>query len=418
MMKLFFQQLRFTQILASLLFICCFADNLVAQVQPLAGPVAGHYTDSTALFWLAYKPKAKPTLEDIQNAILAHHSKWLGQVFSMKIDSVLEYPDGNFYHISCKRESQIKESFERDITFLAGSCAFQYPVISGQRKKRNKIFETMSKTPAEFMVWLGDNVYYLFGQWNSLSSMALKNIVTRKRKYIADFVKTMPNYALWDDHDFGPNDSDSNFPNKHLTTQMFKHTWMNPYYGIDGEGVCTHFSKGDVDFFFLDTRSFSDMKKGILLGEKQLNWLKNLLLESKANFKIIAIGAQILSDDPMGVHMGKFSDERQILLDFISENDIKGIIFLSGDRHFAELMEWKRPNQYTLVEVTTSPLTSFIDERGSLNSYRKEGTFITDTNFVRFNIRGKQEERECFIELFDRLGEPWWTHTIKLADLQ
>lgn len=416
-MTLFFKQITSIQLFYTFIFCCCF-QTIFAQITPLAGPVAGHYTDSTALFWLAYSPKHKVSIEDIKPIILEKHSKWLGSVLSMQIDSIAEYSKGHFYHISCKREIPVQDSIERDITFLAGSCAFQYPVITGQRQKRNKIFETMSNTPAEFMIWLGDNIYYLFGQWNSLNSMVVKNIVTRNRKYIAQFIQTMPNYALWDDHDFGPNDSDANFENKHLTTQMFKHTWMNPYYGIDGEGVCTHFSKGDADFFFLDTRSFSDMKKGIMLGEKQLNWLKNLLLESKANFKFIAVGAQIISDDNMGVHMGKFAEERQVLLDFIAEHNITGIVFMSGDRHFAEVMQMKREGKYTLQEITTSPLTSFIDERGSINSFRKEGTFITDTNFARFNIRGQGNDRECFVELFDRLGGIWWTHTIKLIDLQ
>ena len=396
------------------------STSLFAQKNtlPLAGPMAGHYTDSTALFWLAYSPKANITIADIEATILAHHGKWLGTVHSLQIDSIAEYRKGHFYHISCKRESAIKDTFERDISFLAGSCAFQYPVITGERGKRNKIFETMANTPAEFMIWLGDNVYYLFGQWNSLDRMSIKNIILRRRKNIEKFMKSMPNYALWDDHDFGPNDSDANFKNKHLTTQMFRHTWLNPYYGIDGDGVCTHFSKSDADFFFLDTRSFSDMKKGALLGDKQLNWLKQLLLESKANFKFIGLGAQFISDDEMGVHMGKFPEERQKLLDFISENNITGVIFLSGDRHFAEVMQLERAGKYTIHEITTSPLTSFIDERGSRNSFRKDGTFIMDTNFARFNLRGKGNDRECLVELFDRHGGIWWTHTIKLSEIR
>jgi len=411
-----------TNFFAFLLFMFIHASAFAQKpAKILAGPMAGHYTDSTALFWVAYPPKAKVSEDEIKALLIEKHSSWAGEIQSVKIDSILPYRKSHFYHISCRRVSKIKESEERDLSFLAGSCAFQYPKLTGKRKHRNQIFTTMAKTEGEFMIWLGDNVYYLFGQWNSLHKMVKKNLRVRSRTHIQTFFEYRPNYALWDDHDFGPDNSDSRFKNRHLTTQMFKHTWLNPSYGIDdsnNNGVCTHFRKADAEFFFMDTRSFALLDSGIMIGEPQMQWLKKKLLESTANFKFIAIGAQILTDDCMGVHMGKCVAERKILLDFITEKNITGVVFISGDRHFAEVALWRREGKYTLQEITTSPLTSFIDERGSINKYRKEGTFVLDTNFARFNLRGKGDERECFIELFDRYGKYWWTHTIKLSELR
>jgi alkaline phosphatase D len=411
-----------TSFIAILLFIFS-NSSLLAQKTPkvLAGPMAGHYTDTTALFWVAYPHKAKVSEGQIQALLAEKHSAWVGEIQSVKIDSIAKYSKADFYHISCRRVSKVKESEERDLSFLAGSCAFQYPKFTGKQKERNQIFSTMAKTEAEFMIWMGDNVYYLFGQWNSLRKMVKKNLRVRTRTHLKPFFEYRPNYALWDDHDFGPNNSDSRFKNKHLTTQMFKHTWRNPSYGIDdsnNNGVCTNFCKADAEFFFIDTRSFSVLDSGIMIGEPQMKWLKEKLLASTANFKFIAVGAQVLTDDAMGVHMGKCVSEREELLHFISDNDIKGIVFISGDRHFAEVALWQREGKYTLQEITTSPMTSFIDERGSVNKYRKEGTFVLDTNFARFNLRGRGEERECFVELFDRYGKHWWTHTIKLSELR
>lgn len=399
--------------------------SLAAQkkIEPLAGPMAGHYTDTTALFWIAYPHKSKPVAEEIKALLVEKHSSWVGEILEVRIDSVLPYPNADFYHVSCHRAIPLAkaESFERELSFLVGSCAFQYPTWTGKRRKRNEIFNTMTKTEGEFMIWLGDNVYYLFGQWNSLKKMAKKNLKVRSRAPIDAFIQYRPNYALWDDHDFGPNNSDSRFKNKHLTTQMFKHTWLNPHYGIDSSnnnGVTMQFSKADAEFFCIDTRSFSRLDSGVIIGQPQMEWLKAKLLASRANFKFLAIGAQILTDDPMGVHMGKCEAERKELLDFISDNDIKGVIIISGDRHFAELAQWKREGKYTLQEVTTSPLTSFIDERGSKNSHRKAGTFVPDQNFARFTLRGQGAARECFIELIDRTGNLWWSHTILLSELQ
>ncbi len=390
----------------------------------LVNPIAGHFTDTTALFWLATKPSKKASLDSafLQNLIDSTHKHWLGTIESLAIDSILRYKNANFYHVSVRRRAPKADSFGRDMQFLTGSCAFQYPRFTFQRKKRNKIFETMRQKDAEYMIWLGDNVYYLAGQWNNPNKMVRKNLRVRRRAPIREFFTHLPHYALWDDHDYGPNNSDSRFPNKHLTTKMFKHTWRNAYWGLNDldstSGVGSHFSKSDVDFFFLDTRTFSNFSTGEMLGKAQMDWLIARLRESKANFKIVAIGAQVLTDDVMGVHMGKCVNERKELLDLIAQHKIEGVVFLSGDRHFSEVSQWKREGNYTLQEITISPLTSFIDERGSANSYRLPHTFITDTNFARFHVRGSQAERELFIECFDRKGNIYWTHTIKLSELR
>ena len=39
------------------------------------------------------------------------------------------------------------------------------------------------------------------------------------------------NYAIWDDHDFGPNDSDRSSAIKAITLEAFKDSWPNPSYG-------------------------------------------------------------------------------------------------------------------------------------------------------------------------------------------
>lgn len=399
------------------------AMQQAAAQRILVNPVAGHFTDSTALFWLATKPSKKQLdTTTLRSLISTTHSHWLGEVQSVAIDSILPYRNAHFYHVSVRRKTAKADEFGRDMQFLTGSCAFQYPTFTFQRARRNRIFATMSRTAGEYMVWLGDNVYYVAGQWNNPNKMVRKNLRVRRRKPIDAFFTRMPHYALWDDHDYGPNNSDSRFKNKHLTTKMFKHTWRNAYWGLSAEdstsGVGSHFSKSDVDFFFLDTRTFSNFSTGEMLGGQQMDWLIARLKESKANFKIIAVGAQVLTDDCMGVHMGKCVAERKILLQRIADEDIHGVIFLSGDRHFSEVNQWKREGKYTLQEITISPLTSFIDERGSQNSYRLPHTFITDTNFARFNVRGSQAERELFIECFDREGKPYWTHTIRLSELQ
>ena len=102
----------------------------------------------------------------------------------------------------------------------------------------------------------------------------------------------MPQYAIWDDHDFGPNDAGRNYIFKNESRAIFNDYWLNPTSGENKEGIYTMMNYGDVDFFLLDDRFFrsdvnlADTINNIVnedkayFGKLQLNWLKNSLLFS------------------------------------------------------------------------------------------------------------------------------------------
>lgn len=411
--------------------LCWTLGSLLAQhhrhhpPRPIASAVAGHFTDSTALFWLAFHPHQKPDAADLQTIIQEQHGDWLGRIDQLIIQDTIRHKRTLMYHILCKRTPPRPAT--DDITFLAGSCAFQFPFPwHAKRNRRNEIFQTMqdSTRSGDFMVWLGDNVYYVMGQWNSYDKMLKKHLRVRHRQPIRSFMESMPQYATWDDHDFGPNNCDGSIPNKHLATRIFQQVWRNPTYGLQDnqdaevQGIATHFTQGDAEFFMLDTRFFANFGQATLLGNEQMAWLERKLKASTANFKFIVSGAQVLSLDKNGLHFGKFEQDRQRLLDIISRNDIKGVIFISGDRHFGEIMRWERPNQYPLYEVTTSPLTSFLDERGTTHANRVPNTLVVAPNYARFLLRGAGEQRRCIVELYGTTGNLWWRYEFLLKDLQ
>ena len=53
-----------------------------------------------------------------------------------------------------------------------------------------------------------------------------------------------------------------------------------------------------------------------------------------------------------------FKEERGEIFDFLAENDISGVLLLSGDRHRADLRRIKRPNGYPLYDLMCSWLTN------------------------------------------------------------
>jgi alkaline phosphatase D len=98
-----------------------------------------------------------------------------------------------------------------DFSFLTGSCAyFNEPVYDRPGKPYGGdsiIFESMAKDTAAFALWLGDNWYTR--EVDLLSPWGLWYRASRDRAQpvLQNLLKNMPQYAIWDDHDYGPDNS-------------------------------------------------------------------------------------------------------------------------------------------------------------------------------------------------------------------
>src|SRR6185369_14236426 len=85
-------------------------------------------------------------------------------------------------------------------------------------------------------------------------------------------------FAIWDDHDYGPNDADRSFVLKDVSLEAFRLFWENPSYGVPGlGGITSMFEWSDAQFFLLDDRSFrsvNDRRTGerTMLGRAQYEW--------------------------------------------------------------------------------------------------------------------------------------------------
>jgi len=236
------------------------------------------------------------------------------------------------------RGQTLATSAPESVSFLLGSCALQHPLLS---ERRNRIFTAMRNTPSDFMIWTGDNVYLLGRkQWGSAEGMERAYQKQRSIPEIEAFVRSRPQLAIWDDHDFGPNNADGHFPLKDSALAVFQKYWANPYYGTaDQGGNFSHFEAGDASFFLLDGRFFRDTEDGIILGRTQLEWLKRGLAASTASFKFIVTASQALATNPGGDELGDAPAEKNALLDFIASEGISGVVFLSGDRLYTELTQ-------------------------------------------------------------------------------
>jgi alkaline phosphatase D len=231
---------------------------------------------------------------------------------------------------------------------------------------------------------------------------------------------SMPQYAIWDDHDYGPDNAGKSFILKEESRQVFKNYTLNPSYGENGKAIYTKFSYSDVDFFLTDDRYFRsepemrDSAEGELtwsktfFGGEQMDWLKNSLLNSQATFKIIIVGSQVLNPLNKGECMQAYPSEHQELLHFLSDHKISGVLFFSGDQHHSEVIKIERPGMHPLFDVTISPYTAGISKaRGEneRNPYRLPNTLVEAQNFGKILVTGRKNERLLSVYFLGIKGE-------------
>jgi hypothetical protein len=165
---------------------------------------------------------------------------------------------------------------------------------------------------------------------------------------------------MWDDHDL-TNDFSAGTGNALYAPakQAFQeyHARANPDSLTSGE-MYYAFQVGDTGFFVPDLRSFrstnatTDTSSKTILGATQKTALKSWLLANKNTLKVKFICASVPAcgyasntggdswggvDDGAQVPTGAngFRTERNEIWDYIDANQIPGVVFISGDQHWA-----------------------------------------------------------------------------------
>ncbi|HMJ47127.1 MAG TPA: alkaline phosphatase D family protein [Ferruginibacter sp.] len=419
--------------------------NLFAQKPSLiSGPWAGNVELRNATIWAEVSPSVRTVAvkysrgdSKIKTVFYKGplHNEFNPvkiELNNLEINSVYTYTlvlDGNEIKTSFPTRFITKDLWEwrkpaPDFTFLAGSCSyFNEPVYDRPGKPYggdSSIFETMAGIPAAFHIWMGDNWYTREVDFYSTWGMTYRASRDRSQKVIQRLMSSMPQYAIWDDHDYGPNDIGKNFILKDESRNIFKNYTLNPGYGEEGKGIYTKISYSDADIFLTDDRFFrsdDNMPDSIngkpstsktFFGQMQMDWLKNSLMYSKATFKIIVVGSQVIN--PLGTTecMRRYSFEYNDLINFISAQNISGILFFSGDRHHSEVMKVERPGAYSLYDITISPYTAGISRPSAAEANHPNriiNTLVEQQNFGTISITGKKNERKLRVQFLGLKGQ-------------
>lgn len=264
------------------------------------------------------------------------------------------------------------------------------------------IWTVIANQKPHLFLGMGDNVYIDHPKLPDVQKYCYYQRESEPR--FREMLATVPYYSIWDDHDFGVNDSYGG-PEKFQPAwkpevlKVYRENTVNPYYagGDENPGTYYYFSMGDVDFFMLDTRYYriptTDANPN-MLGAEQMAWLKDKLKNSDAKFKVI-VSSVPWSDGAKDAMEGRFDTwrgypkERTEIFSFLTENNIGGVLLLSADRHRHDAWKHQRPGDYPLYEFTSSRLTNIHYHelrKGALFGYNEKNGF----GVLEFNTQAAQ----------------------------
>lgn len=333
-------------------------ENLEAQptasVADLShGPVVGAVTSNSArVFVRTGRPASVriqySTASDLKGAKTSvavttqPESDFAGQVELSGLEADTPY----YLNITVNDVPQLPPPYPTFKTFpIEGSAKdFKFVILTDFGWRITPIFRNAAKLAPDFVVIGGD-----FSHFNPNTLRYKRNMFTNKYSRYGP-LPDLPNFILdhfavahfWDDHDYGVNNGDKNYPNKKMSLEVLKEYF--PVYPLTANGDWQKFTYGNAEFFMLDSRSQRDPRKpksknksmldGDHLGKDgQYEWLVNGLLHSTAKWKFILTPVVFNPTLPKPDAWNGYLAERKKIVDFIHKNNIQGVILISGDLH-------------------------------------------------------------------------------------
>lgn len=315
-----------------------------------------------------------------------------------------------------------------------GSCAHE--------SKPQPVLDLVAQHKPDLFVYLGDNIY---GDTRDMGVLRKKYGQLAAKPEFQRLKKATRILATWDDHDYGWNDSGKYYPFKKESKAIFLDFFEEPANSPrrQREGIYTSYLfEGNgkrLQVILLDNRSFRnnlrtyrgelhaddryfypldyyphETKDSTLLGEEQWRWLEGEL-SKPADLRIIGSGSQFSIAFNGYEAWANFPHERQRMLDLIKKTRANGVVFITGDVHYAEISKLTDEGLYPIYDVTASGITStwlF----ATPNENRIEGP-VMDNHFGLLSVDWAKPDPTLKMEIWDVRNNQRIEHTVPLSEI-
>ncbi|MBN80524.1 MAG: phosphodiesterase [Planctomycetaceae bacterium] len=313
---------------------------------------------------------------------------------------------------------------------LFGSCAKQDKPIP--------IFDTILAQSPDLFVFLGDNIY---ADTTDIALMKTKYARLAAHPSFARLVNFCPIMATWDDHDYGANDAGADYPQRGASEKLFLDFWQAPADSPRRQrpGIYTSQRFGPpgkcLQVIVLDTRFFrGPLRRGkrrvggpyypetnpqvTMLGKSQWRWLEQQLRQP-AEIRIIASSIQCVAEAAGQETWCNLPNERKRLFALLRATRVNGVVFISGDRHWAELSVSDNAASYPIYDLTSSSFNQR-HQRGTptANRYRALPMTFHQENFGAIQVDWDQPDPLITLRIHDMQATVQLEQSVPLSKLQ
>jgi alkaline phosphatase D len=332
----------------------------------------------------------------------------------------------------------------RRLSHIAFGCC-------ADESKPQPVWQHVLARKNDLFIFTGDNIY---GDSRDMAVLAAKYAKLAAIPGFARLRETTPVVAVWDDHDFGENDAGGDYPAKEGSRRLFLDFWQEPassprrdrdgvyasyVFGPPGERVQvilpdlrynrTALVPRDLNGEPYDAWAKKRIAAGLelpgpyvrnpdaaatMLGERQWAWLERQL-EVPAELRLFASSLQVLADFTGWEAWANFARDRDRLFDTIRHKRANGILFLSGDIHYAELSRYALNLPYPMWDLTSSGLTE--EWRVPTPNANRASEVVADANFGFIDIDWKGAATKVSFGVTDHRGVTRLSFALALADL-
>ncbi len=226
-------------------------------------------------------------------------------------------------------------------------ASFRFAVSSCAKDPNSPVFTAAANQGVRFFVHTGDFHYANIGE-NRVERFRVAYDYHLSSPRLRALLATTPLFYQWDDHDFGPNDSNRNSPSSEASLRNYRE--LVPHYPFSADPKTPAsptaptdqaFRVGRVCFIFSDLRSQRDPEGRRMMNAAQDAWLKAQLLAAKtAGCPLIFWVSSVPWNGPSAAadRWQGYSAHRTEIADFIKSNGLAGrVVILSGDAHMTAI---------------------------------------------------------------------------------
>lgn len=230
-------------------------------------------------------------------------------------------------------------------TAPSGNASFTVALSGDALSDSNTVvYDSILASGALWFQHLGDMHYENIATNSPSLYNAAYDVVLNSR--FGRMVRGMPTTYVWDDHDYGPNDSDSTHVGRAAAASTYRDRVPSHPLVLSSGAIYYSYIVGRVRFVVTDLRheasvkSATDNSSKSMMGATQKTWFKaELDAAVSAGQMVVWVCSRTFGGVPTAGadHWGGFTTERREIADYIKANCHGRVVVVSADRHALDI---------------------------------------------------------------------------------